>query len=114
MQGVPQPSRHAHGERLVGTGRAHRGARGKDPARGGRTTITVEAGERSTWLAHPFGRTLIAVNGYGHVERDGGASERIRPGVALWFAPGEKHRLVGKPTSRRITVAIVEKPHDRR
>ena len=112
MQAVSQSSRHAHAERLIGRGDAHSGVSRKDPARGGRTTITVEAGERSTWLAHPLGRTLIAINGCGRVERHGGANERIRPGDALWFAPGEKHRLVGEPTSR-ITVAVVEK-HDRR
>ena len=113
MQAASQPSGHALTERFIATGRVPPEVDGKDSARGARATITVEAGERSKWLAHPSGRTLIAIHGCGRVERQDGASERIRPGDALWFAPGEKHRLVGEPTSR-MTVVVVKKPHDRR
>jgi hypothetical protein len=83
MQAASQPSDHAHAEWFTATGCAHRDVGGKDPARGARTTITVEAGARSTWLAYPMGRTLIVIDGCGHVERQGGAGEQIRPGDAL-------------------------------
>ena len=113
MQSVSQPSRHAQTERFIGRNRVHPEVSGKDPSRGARTTITVEAGARSTWLAHPLGGTLIVIDGDGRIERQDGAGEQIRPGDALWFAPGEKHRLVSEPTSR-TTVVVVEKPQDRR
>jgi quercetin dioxygenase-like cupin family protein len=54
---------------------------------------------------------LIVIHGCGRVERQGGAVEQIRPGDALWFAPDEKHRLLGEPRSR-MTIAVVEKPQD--
>jgi quercetin dioxygenase-like cupin family protein len=111
MQSVSQPSRPAQTERFIGTSRVHPKVNGKDPSRGARTTITVEAGAQFTWLAHPLGRTLIVIDGCGHIERQDGAGEQIRPGDALWFAPGEKHRLVGEPTGR-MTLVVVEKPQD--
>ncbi len=111
MQVVSQPSGHAHTRLIPGTFRAHPQVSGKDPVRGARGTITLEAGGRSAWLAHPLGRTLIVIHGCGRVERQGGAVEQIRPGDALWFAPDEKHRLLGEPRSR-MTIVVVEKPQD--
>jgi quercetin dioxygenase-like cupin family protein len=61
------------------------------PARAAGAAVTFEPGARTAWHTHPLGQTLIVLFGRGHVQREGGPIEEIRPGDVVSFAPGEKH-----------------------
>jgi quercetin dioxygenase-like cupin family protein len=46
--------------------------------------------------------------GGGWAQRDGGPIEEIRPGDAVWFAPGEKHWHGAAVTTAMTHIAIQE------
>jgi quercetin dioxygenase-like cupin family protein len=47
-------------------------------------------------------------SGLGHVQREGGPIEVIRPGDIVWFAPGEKHWHGAVPHCAMTHIAIAE------
>jgi quercetin dioxygenase-like cupin family protein len=78
------------------------------PARVAAAKVTFEPGARTAWHTHPLGQTLIVVDGFGLVQRDGGSIEDIRPGDIVWFPPGEKHWHGASPTTAMTHIAIQE------
>ena len=72
-------------------------------------SVTFEPGARTAWHTHPLGQTLIVTAGCGRAQRWGGPIEEIRPGDAIWFAPGEKHWHGAAPTTAMTHMAIQEK-----
>jgi len=79
------------------------------PARVASAHVTFEPGARTAWHTHPLGQTLIVTWGLGWAQRDGGPVEEIRPGDAVWFAPGEKHWHGASATTGMSHIAIQEK-----
>ena len=80
-----------------------------DLARVALALVTFEPGARTAWHTHPLGQTLIVTAGCGRAQREGGATEEIRPGDVVWFPPGEKHWHGGAPTTAMTHIAIQEK-----
>ena len=78
------------------------------PARAAGNAVTFEPGARTAWHTHPFGQILIVTAGSGRVQREGGPVEEIRPGVVVWFAPGEKHWHGASPATAMTHIAIQE------
>src|SRR5437870_1038233 len=78
------------------------------PARVSGAIVTFEPAARTAWHTHPLGQTLIVTAGGGRVQRDGGPVEEIRPGDAVWVAPGEKHWHGASPTTAMTHIAIAE------
>ena len=79
-----------------------------DPARVVGASVTFEPGARTAWHTHPLGQTLIVTAGLGWVQREGGATEEIRPGDVVWFPPGLKHWHGASPTTAMTHIAIQE------
>ena len=48
-------------------------------------------GARTAWHTHPHGQTIWVTEGVGLCQREGGATEMIRPGDRVFFEPGERH-----------------------
>jgi quercetin dioxygenase-like cupin family protein len=78
------------------------------PARAFGASVTFEPGARTAWHTHPLGQTLIVTAGCGWARRWGGPVEEIRPGDAIWFAPGEKHWHGATATTAMTHIAIQE------
>jgi Uncharacterized conserved protein, contains double-stranded beta-helix domain len=57
---------------------------------------------------HPLGQTPIVTAGCGLAQRWGGSIEQIRPGDAVWFAPGQKHWHGATATTAMTHIAIQE------
>jgi quercetin dioxygenase-like cupin family protein len=79
-----------------------------EPARTAGNAVTFEPGARTAWHTHPLGQTLVVTSGLGHVQREGGSVEEIRPGDVVQFAPGEKHWHGASPTTAMTHIAIQE------
>ena len=79
------------------------------PARVSTAAVTFEPGARTAWHTHPLGQTLIVTAGLGRAQRWDGPIEEIRPGDAVWFAPGEKHWHGAAPATGMSHISIVEK-----
>jgi quercetin dioxygenase-like cupin family protein len=71
-------------------------------------SVTFEPGARTAWQTHPLGQTLIITAGYGRAQREGGPTEEIRPGDAVWFPPGEKHWHGAALTTAMTHIVIQE------
>ena len=71
-------------------------------------TVTFEPGARTAWHAHPLGQTLLITEGFGWVQREGGAIEDVRPGDIVWFEPEEKHWHGASPECAMTHIAITE------
>jgi quercetin dioxygenase-like cupin family protein len=70
--------------------------------------VTLEPGARTAWHTHPLGQTLIVNYGVGLAQRWGGPIEEVRPGVVVWFPPGEKHWQGASPAVAMTHIAIQE------
>ena len=79
-----------------------------EPARVRAAKVSFEPGARTAWHSHPFGQTLIVVEGSGWAQREGGSVEEIRPGDVIWFDPGEKHWHGATRTTAMSHIAIQE------
>ncbi|WP_237477810.1 (R)-mandelonitrile lyase [Lichenibacterium dinghuense] len=106
-----QPSRRGPEEWFTGTVRIDPLVDAPEPARVAAALVTFEPGARTAWHTHPLGQTLVVTAGCGRAQREGGPVEEIRPGDAVWFAPGEKHWHGAAPATAMSHVAIQEK-HD--
>lgn len=78
------------------------------PGRVAGAAVTFEPGARTAWHTHPAGQTLIVTAGLGHVQREGGPIEQIRPGDVVWFPAGEKHWHGAAATVAMTHIAIQE------
>ncbi|MDF2232017.1 cupin domain-containing protein [Albimonas sp. CAU 1670] len=83
------------------------------PARVAAIRVTFLPGARTNWHTHPFGQTLFVVSGFGRVGTRGGPVRIIRPGDAIWFAPGEEHWHGAAPDSPMAHIAMQEKDDGR-
>jgi len=104
-----QPSAKGPSDWFTGTVRIDPLFQAPDPALVSGASVTFEPGARTAWHTHPLGQTLIVTFGCGWVQREGGPIEEIRPGDAVWFAPGEKHWHGATPTTAMVHIAIQEK-----
>ncbi|KVM65278.1 cupin [Burkholderia gladioli] len=103
-----QPSAKGPAEYFTGTVRIDAPFAGEEPARIGGATVTFEPGARTAWHTHPLGQTLIVMAGLGHVQREGGPVETIRPGDIVWIPPGEKHWHGATARTAMTHIAIAE------
>lgn len=71
-------------------------------------TVTFEPGARTAWHTHPLGQTLLVTAGFGHVQREGGLVEDIRPGDIVWIEPNEKHWHGASAQCAMTHIAIAE------
>ena len=107
-KGGSQPSTKGPAEWFTGTVRIGPLFAAPEPARVSGGMVTFEPGARTAWHTHPLGQTLLIVSGLGWVQRDGGATEEVRPGDVVWFPPGEKHWHGAAPTTAMTHIAIQE------
>jgi len=103
-----QPSNKGPVEYFTGTVRIDPLFQANAPARAFGASVTFEPGARTAWHSHPLGQTLIVTAGCGLAQRWGGPIEQIRPGVVIWFAPGEKHWHGATNTTAMTHIAIQE------
>ena len=103
-----QPSTKGPAEYFTGSVRVDPLFRPHDPARTSGAYVTFEPGARTAWHTHPLGQTLIITAGFGSVQREGGATEEVRPRDVVWFPPGEKHWHGASPTTAMTHIAITE------
>ena len=78
------------------------------PSRVTSALVTFEPGARTAWHRHPLGQTLLVTGGCGRVQLDGGPVQEIRPGDAVWIAPGEKHWHGAAPVTAMSHIAVQE------
>ena len=103
-----QASAKGNSDWFTGTVRVDPLFQAPPPARAGAARVTFEPGARTAWHTHPLGQTLIVIDGFGRVRRDGGPIEDIRPGDIVWFPPGEKHWHGASPTTAMTHIAVQE------
>lgn len=103
-----QPSNRGPAEWFTGTVRIDPLFQAPNPARAVGAKVTFEPGARTAWHTHPLGQTLIVIDGFGLVQREGGPIEQIRPGDIVWFAAGEKHWHGASPATAMTHIAIQE------
>lgn len=70
--------------------------------------VSFAAGARTAWHTHPRGQMIFVVSGICHAQREGGPVERLTPGDAAWFAPGEKHWHGAAPGRPMVHLAVQE------
>ncbi len=103
-----QPSGKGPSDWFTGTVRIDPLFAANDARQGAAAAVTFEPGARTAWHTHPLGQTLIVTAGYGHVQREGGPIEDIRPGDVVWFEPGEKHWHGASSKTAMTHIAIQE------
>jgi quercetin dioxygenase-like cupin family protein len=103
-----QPAATGNSDWFTGTVRIDPLFQRAAPARVGAGKVTFEPGARTAWHTHPLGQTLIVTDGFGLVQREGGAIEEIHPGDIVWFSPGEKHWHGASSTTALTHIAIQE------
>jgi quercetin dioxygenase-like cupin family protein len=117
---APAPSRHAdHAQsrsdygrrppdyftgRVTITGQFQREA----PSRVGGAIVHFEPGARTAWHSHPLGQTLIATEGVGWTQIEGGPRLEFQAGDVMWCPPEHKHWHGATPTSAMTHIAIHE------
>ncbi len=104
-----QPSNKGPADYFTGTVRIDPLFEVPEPGRAVGAHVTFEPGARTAWHTHPLGQTLIVTSGCGHVQREGGPIETIRPGDVVFFAAGEKHWHGATATTGMTHIAIQEK-----
>lgn len=70
--------------------------------------VSFSAGARTAWHTHPRGQMLFIFSGVCHAQREGTEVERLTPGDAAWFAPGEKHWHGAAPGHPMVHLAVQE------
>jgi quercetin dioxygenase-like cupin family protein len=102
------PSSRGPSEYFTGSVRIDSAFQRTAPARVAGAVVTFEPGARTAWHTHPLGQTLIVTSGFGRIQREGHATEDIRPGDVVWIEPGEKHWHGASPTTALTHIAIQE------
>ncbi len=103
-----QPSAKGPAEYFTGTVRIDPLFEAHDRARRLGASVTFEPGARTPRHTHPLRQTRIVTAGCGLAQRWGGSIEQIRPGDAVWFAPGQKHWHGATATTAMTHIAIQE------
>lgn len=78
------------------------------PSRLTLASVTFEPGARTDWHTHPLGQTLIATDGKGLVQAEGGPIEEIGPGDVAHIPANIRHWHGASPASKMIHIAILE------
>jgi quercetin dioxygenase-like cupin family protein len=78
------------------------------PARLRCYSVHFTPGARTAWHTHPFGQTLLVLEGIGVAQRRGGPVELIRPGDRVQFGPDEEHWHGAAPNGFMTHLAIHE------
>src|SRR4051812_20378161 len=60
-------------------------------ARTSAAVVHFTPGARTAWHTHPYGQTIYVTEGLGLCQREGAATELIRPGDRVYFEPNENH-----------------------
>lgn len=81
-----------------------------EPSRLRAVRVTFAAGARTNWHTHPLGQTLYVTAGVGRFQSWGEPPVTLRPGDAVWIAPGEKHWHGAAPETSMEHIAMHE--HD--
>ena len=102
------PSAKGPDNYFTGTVRIDAPFQGSGAARVGGATVTFEPGARTAWHQHPLGQLLIVTAGSGHVQREGGTVESMRPGDIVWIEAGEKHWHGASRETAMSHIAIAE------
>lgn len=79
------------------------------PGRAGGATVTFEARARTAWHTHPFGQSLVVVDGTGLVQQDGQPARVMRPGDVATIPPNVRHWHGAGPSGAMRHVAIAER-----
>ncbi|MHA6325237.1 (R)-mandelonitrile lyase [Roseivivax sp. CAU 1753] len=79
-----------------------------EPARHRALMVTFEPGARTNWHTHPYGQSLLIMQGLCLAQSDGGAVQELRPGDTVFFAPGERHWHGAAPEIGMIHLALGE------
>lgn len=108
MRAGSRPSGKGPTDWFTGTVRIDPLFNANDPERVQGASVTFEPGARTAWHTHPLGQTLVVTAGVGRAQRWGGIIEEIRPGDAVWFAPGEKHWHGAAPETAMTHMALQE------
>jgi quercetin dioxygenase-like cupin family protein len=103
-----QPPTQGSAEYFTGVARSVTLSQPPAPSRAVVLSVTFEAGVRNSWHTHPLGQLLIVTAGTGLAQTWGGPVETIRPGDAIWFAPGEKHWHGATAATAMTHIAIQE------
>ncbi len=78
------------------------------PSRVAAAFVHFAPGARTAWHTHPLGQTLYVTEGVCVCQCRGGASEELRPGDRVYFAPGEEHWHGAGPGRFMTHLAIQE------
>lgn len=70
--------------------------------------VSFAAGARTAWHTHPRGQMLFVISGICHAQKEGAELQRLLPGDAAWFAPGEKHWHGAAPDRPMVHLAVQE------
>src|SRR5437899_8363142 len=72
------------------------------------SSVHFTPGARTAWHIHPNGQTIFVTEGIGLVQRRGGPIEVIRPGVRIFFEPGQNHWHGAAPTRFMTHLAMLD------
>ena len=103
MRTIEGPPAYFTGKATI-TGQFQREA----PARVSGAIVHFEPGARTAWHTHPLGQTLIATEGVGWTQVEGGPVQEFYAGDILWCPPGHKHWHGATPTAAMTHIAIQE------
>jgi quercetin dioxygenase-like cupin family protein len=102
------PSRRMGADSFTGTVWQDPVAEAPAPARIRGSLVRFEPKARTAWHTHPLGQTLYVMSGIGRVQLWAGPIQEIRPGDAVWIAPGEKHWHGASPNVAMVHIALQE------
>jgi len=78
------------------------------PSRVGGAIVHFEPGARTAWHVHPLCQTLIATEGVGWTQIEGGPKLKFHAGDILWCPPEHKHWHGATPHEAMTHIAIQE------
>ena len=81
-------------------------AQPSDRSRPQAASVHFTPGARTAWHTHPFGQSIYVTEGLGLCQSRGDPIEVIRPGDAVFFAPGEEHWHGAAPDRLMTHIAI--------
>lgn len=107
-RGGARPSNPGPADYFTGTVNIEPLHEAEAPARQRCVWVTFEPKARTAWHTHPLGQLLIVTSGVCRVQSWGGNVEELKPGDAVWFAPGEKHWHGAGPDAGMTHIAVQE------
>lgn len=102
------PANKGPADYFTGNVRVDRPFRAYSPSRTSGAFVTFEPGARTAWHTHPYGQTIVLIDGYGLVQEEGGQPEEVRAGDIVWFPAGVRHWHGASPNASMTHAAIAE------